>query len=142
MVEIDGLTHRGGRSRDLLLSLIQGKNRKRWGRVRGTKGSQIGKAKEMFDSSLGSDDNTVRTRTFLVLQCVAVCCSVLQCIAIFCSVLQCVAVCCSASQCVSVCCSVYKCVAVWCYVLQRVAVWCCSQLPSGSGLICKRAPTN
>ena len=31
----------------------------------------------------------------IVLQCVAVCCSVLQCVAVCCSVLQCVAVCCS-----------------------------------------------
>ena len=35
----------------------------------------------------------------LVLQCVAVCCSVLQCVAVCCSVLQCVAVCCSVLQC-------------------------------------------
>jgi len=32
----------------------------------------------------------------IVLQCVAVCCSVLQCVAVCCSVLQCVAVCCCA----------------------------------------------
>jgi len=30
---------------------------------------------------------------FIVLQCVAVCCSVLQCVAVCCSVLQCVVVC-------------------------------------------------
>jgi len=40
----------------------------------------------------------------LVMNIVAVCCSVLQCVAVCCSVLQCVPVCCS--------------------VLQRVAVWC------------------
>jgi len=34
----------------------------------------------------------------VLLQCVAVCCSVLQCVAVCCSVLQCVAVCCSALQ--------------------------------------------
>ena len=54
----------------------------------------------------------------IVLQCVAVCCSVLQCVAVRCSVLQCVAVCCSVLQCAAVC---YN-------VLQRVAV-CCSVLP-------------
>jgi len=35
----------------------------------------------------------------VMLQCVAVCCSVLQCVAVCCSVLQCVAVCCSVLQC-------------------------------------------
>jgi len=55
----------------------------------------------------------------LVLQCVAVCCSVLQCVAVYrkidisffavyCSVLQCVAVCCSVLHCVAVCCSVSR----------------------------------
>ena len=34
----------------------------------------------------------------VVLQCVAVCCSVLQCVAVCCSVLQCVAVCCLHTQ--------------------------------------------
>ena len=38
----------------------------------------------------------------LLLQCVAMCCSVLQCVAVCCSVLQCVAVCCSVLQCVAV----------------------------------------
>jgi len=38
----------------------------------------------------------------LVLQSVAICCSVLQCIAVYCSVLQCVAGCCSALQCASI----------------------------------------
>ena len=42
--------------------------------------------------------------SFLVLQCVAVCCSVLQCVAVCCSALQCVAVSCSVLQCVAVCC--------------------------------------
>jgi len=37
---------------------------------------------------------------YIVLQCVAVCCSVLQCVAVCCSVLQCVAVCCNVLQCV------------------------------------------
>ena len=41
----------------------------------------------------------------LMLQCVAVCCSVLQCATVCCSVLQCAAVCCSAWQCVAECCS-------------------------------------
>jgi len=71
-----------------------------------------------------------------VLQCVEVCCSVLQCVALCCSVLQCVAVrrvlqlaavCCSVLQCVAVCCSVLQCAAVCCSVLQCVAV-CCSAL--------------
>ena len=68
-------------------------------------------------------------RLMVVLQCVAVCCSVLQCVAVCCSVLQRVAVnymcvCCSVVchvkgrrlmlvlQCVAVCCSVLQCVAV------------------------------
>jgi len=80
----------------------------------------------------------------IVLQCVAVCCSVLQCVAVCCSVLQCVAVCCIVLQCianqmkcltmnssmnssVAVCRSVSQCVAVCCSVLQCVAV-CCSVL--------------
>ena len=42
----------------------------------------------------------------VVLQCVAVCCSVVQCVAVCCSVMQCDAVCCSVLQCVAVCCSV------------------------------------
>jgi len=42
----------------------------------------------------------------VVLQCVAVCCSLLRCVA-------CVAVCCSVLQCVAVCCSVL----VFCSVL-------------------------
>ena len=71
----------------------------------------------------------------LLLQCVAVCCSVLQCVTFcraFCDlwkengqtltyketmigvfiVLQCVVVCCSVLQCVAVCCSVLQCVVV------------------------------
>ena len=68
----------------------------------------------------------------VLLQCVAVCCSVLQCIAVCCSVLQCVAVCCSVLQCVAVCCSVLQCVAVCCSVLQcavvlRCAAVCCNR---------------
>ena len=43
-------------------------------------------------------------RKAVVLQCVAVCCSVLQCVAVCCSVLQCVAVRCSLLQFVTVCC--------------------------------------
>ena len=74
----------------------------------------------------------------LLLQCIAVYCSVLQCVAVCCSVLQCVAtnsvVYCVATnsasvasalervdvlllQCVAVCCSVFQCVAVCCSVL-------------------------
>ena len=52
---------------------------------------------------------------------------VLQCVAVFCSVLQCFAVCCSALQCVAVYCSVLlqlHCVAVSCSVLQCLAVSC------------------
>ena len=37
----------------------------------------------------------------ILLQCVAVCCSVLQCVAVCCSVLQCVTVCCRVLQCVA-----------------------------------------
>ena len=48
----------------------------------------------------------------LVLQCVAVCCSVLQCVAVCCNVLQCVAVCSHLLECVGVCCSVLQCAAV------------------------------
>jgi len=70
------------------------------------------------------------TSQSLLLQCVAVCCSVfrescksgashqqmqlcvLQCAAVCCSVLQCVAVCCSVLQCVAVCCIVLQCVVI------------------------------
>ena len=51
-------------------------------------------------------------RSNVLLQCVAVCCSVSQCVAVCHSVLQCVTVCCSVLQCVAVCCSVLQCVAV------------------------------
>jgi len=84
----------------------------------------------------------------VVLQCVAVCCSVLQCAAVCCSILQCVdvqyvavrrpgdkmqrelallqcvAVCYSVLQCIAVCCCVLPCAAVCCSVLQCVAVYC------------------
>jgi len=60
--------------------------------------------------------------TFLVLQRVAVSCSVLPWVAVCCSVLQCAAVCCSVLQCAAVCCSVVQCGAVWSFVLQCVAV--------------------
>ena len=56
----------------------------------------------------------------VVLQCVAVCCSVLQCVAVCCSDLIStrvrsvhVAECCSVLQCVAVCCSVLQCVTVF-----------------------------
>ena len=84
----------------------------------------------------------------MVLQCVAVCCSVLQCAAVCCSVVQCVALCCSVLQCVVVCMTslhvrvllmpsritycplprVGTSVAVHCSVLQCIAVCtlCCS----------------
>jgi len=42
---------------------------------------------------------------YVLLHCVAVCCSVLQCVAVCCSVLQCVAVCCCVLLCVVLCCS-------------------------------------
>jgi len=55
---------------------------------------------------------------------VAICCRcdkligrpavLLQCVAVRCSVLQCVAVCCIVFHCVAVCCSVLQCVAVFC----------------------------
>jgi len=41
------------------------------------------------------------TQYRVVLQCVAMCCSVLQCVVVCCSVLQCVAACCSVLQCVA-----------------------------------------
>ena len=79
-----------------------------------------------------------RTRG-VVLQRVAVCCSVLQCVAVCCSVLQCeenVSVRCvlcgvsvlilatsDARCCVSVCCSVLQCCAVCCSAMQSVAVY-------------------
>ena len=90
----------------------------------------------------------------IVLQYVAVYCSVIQFDAVWCSnstrlaqifrgyvcysVLQCVAVYCSVLQCVAVCCSVLQCVAVCCGVLQRVAVCCsvwhdASESPSSPG---------
>jgi len=47
----------------------------------------------------------------VLLQCVAVCCSVLKCVAVwFQEDLMC---CCSVLQCVAVYCSVLQCVAVW-----------------------------
>jgi len=85
---------------------------------------------------------------FAVLQChgsyavatyFAVCCIVLQCVAVSCSVLLCVAVCCSVLQCVAsshvvvvdlcICCSVLQCVAVPQRMSQAVAAFvtvCCS----------------
>ena len=42
----------------------------------------------------------IKTPLSVVLQCVAVCCSVLQCVAVCCSMLQFVAVCCSVLSCV------------------------------------------
>jgi len=56
---------------------------------------------------------TLQHDMHIVLQCVAVCCSVLQCVAVCCSVLQCVAICIlqcvvmCAFQCAAVCCSVF-----------------------------------
>ena len=82
-----------------------------------------------------------------VLQYVAVCCSVLQCVAVCCSVLQCVAVCCSAAageylcmcvRCVAVCCSVSQCVAVCCSVLQCVAVCCSAAAGAYRFIVCAR----
>jgi len=67
----------------------------------------------------------------IVLQCVAVCCSVLQCVAVPCSALQSAAVCFTSSRirriladtlCVPSCCSMLQCVAVCCRTLQCVAV--------------------
>ena len=65
----------------------------------------------------------------VLLQYVAMCCSMLQCaVAVRCSVLQCVGVCWSVLYCVVVCCSMLQCVVVCCCsVLQCVAV-CCSVL--------------
>jgi len=76
-----------------------------------------------------------------VLQCVAACCSVLQCVAVCCSVLHRVAVCYNVVPCIVVCCSVFVCVAVCfshaefvldgttsCYLVQggaRLCVWVC-----------------
>ena len=61
----------------------------------------------------------------VVLQCVAVCCSVLQCVAVCCSVLRCVAMCCSVLQRVAVCHSALQCVAACCtfvFVLSSISV--------------------
>jgi len=75
----------------------------------------------------------VATQSELLLQRVAVCCSVLQCVAVCCSVLQCIAVCCNRRMNTllllnrSSCCSVFQHVAACCSVLQRVAA-CCSVL--------------
>jgi len=68
----------------------------------------------------------------IVLQCVAVSCSVLPCVAMWCSVLRCIAACCKGpqttdvEQCVAVCCSALVCcVAVcWCVVLVCALVCC------------------
>jgi len=63
----------------------------------------------------------------MLLQCVAVRCSVLLCVAVRCSVFQSLAVCCSVLQCVGVCGR----------VLQRVATWQRRQVtPSGIMLVC------
>ena len=67
----------------------------------------------------------------MLLQYVAVCCSVLLWLAVCCRVLQCVAVCCSVLQCVAVCCSVLQGVAACCSVVGRrrcVVAMCCSVL--------------
>ena len=74
---------------------------------------------------------------FLVVQSVAVCCSLLWCVAVCCNVavaavdpviretlVSCVALCRSVLQCVAVCCSVLQCVPVCCSVLQCVVVCC------------------
>jgi len=76
----------------------------------------------------------------IVLQYVAVRCSMLQCVAVFfprhtspsltpccsvwscCSALQGVAVCCSVLQCIAVCCSVLQCVAVCCNVVMSYQI--------------------
>jgi len=50
--------------------------------------------------------NDSLSKSIVVLQCVAVCCSVVQCGAVWCSVVQCVAGCCRVVQCGAVCCSV------------------------------------
>jgi hypothetical protein len=85
----------------------------------------------------GACNEVLFTRHYIVLQCVAMCCSVLQCAAAhichvthWCDVqhlfqdliLQCVAVRCSVLQCVAMCCSVLQCVAVCCRVLQHIHV--------------------
>jgi len=80
----------------------------------------------------------------LLLQYVAVCCSVLQCVAVcYLGSIVCdrdpqdttfdysytsfIALCCSVLQCVAVCCSVVQCIAVYCSML--VWVNCMCQLP-------------
>jgi len=66
----------------------------------------------------------------ILLQCVAtalcqmMCCSVFQCVPVYVKlllVLQCVAVTCSVMQCGAVCCSVLQCAAVCCSVLQSIS---------------------
>ena len=96
-----------------------------------------GQEREDWPGALGPSASCVRRRgthsdvSYIVLQCVAVCCSVLQCVAVWCSVVQCVAVCCSgtvccsALQCDAVCCSALQCDAVCCSALQCDVV-CCS----------------
>ena len=81
--------------------------------------------------------NMYEKKPQLMLQYVAVCCSVFQYVAVCCSVLQYIAVCCSMLQYVAVCCSVLQCVAVYPsvatthadllldqHVLQCSIVWC------------------
>jgi len=58
-------------------------------------------------------------REHMVLQCIAVCCSVLQCAAVCCIVLHCVAVCCRVLQCVAVCCSKFQFVEVQSVAVRR-----------------------
>jgi len=65
----------------------------------------------------------VSKRASIVVQCVAVCCSVLQCVAVCCSVSQCVAVFGSVLQCAPGCCSVLQYSSVWCTWWHRVIVF-------------------
>ena len=70
---------------------------------------------------------TARLSIEMVLQCVAVCCSVLHCVAVCCIVLHCVAVCMSWMPVKRDCCSMWQSIALCCGMLQHVAV-CCSVL--------------
>jgi len=74
----------------------------------------------LHSSHYGTEDDSLHDDVAVLPQR-CVCCSVSQCVAV---VLQCVAVSCSMLQCVAMCCSVLQCVAVCC----RRDVYACISL--------------
>ena len=71
----------------------------------------------VFVGTRWQEERSEEVSPAVVLQCVAMRCSVLQCVAVCCSVLECIAMCCSVLLCAAVCCSVLQCVAVRCSAL-------------------------